>query len=77
MEDFGAIGGASVRMVLDVGDWDQSRAVNTPGESGDPMSAQYRDIFPLWAGGEYFPLLFTRPAVDAATRLVIHLSPGS
>jgi penicillin amidase len=75
MEDFGVISGASVRMDLDVGAWDLSRVINTPGQSGDPFSAQYRDLFPLWAGGEYVPLLYTRPAVDQAARLVIRLTP--
>jgi penicillin amidase len=74
--DFAVTHGASFRMVLDVGDWDQSRAINTPGQSGDPFSPQYRDLLPLWNGGEYFPLLYSRPAVDAATRLVIRLTPA-
>ena len=76
MEDFGAIAGASVRMVLDVGAWDNSRVINTPGQSGDPFSAQYRDLFPLWAGGQYVPLLYSRAAVDQAARTVIRLNPG-
>ena len=76
MEDFNAISGASVRMVLDVGAWDNSRVINTPGQSGDPFSAQYRDLFPLWAGGQYVPLLYSRAAVDQAARTVIRLDPG-
>ena len=39
-------------MVLDVGDWDNSRVINTPGQSGDPASPHYGDLFPLWAEGE-------------------------
>lgn len=74
--DFQVVTGASFRMVLDVGDWDQSRAINSPGQSGDPYSPQYRDLFPLWNGGQYVPLLYSRAAVDAATRLVIRLTPG-
>ena len=38
-------------MVLDVGNWDASRTINTPGQLGDPFSAQYRDLFPLCDGG--------------------------
>jgi penicillin amidase len=75
MTDFNAIAGASVRMVLDTGDWDHSMAVNTPGQSGDPASAHYRDLFPLWAGGEYFPLLYTRAAVERAARLDLQVQP--
>ena len=74
--DYGAVAGASYRMVLDVGNWDQSVAVNTPGQSGDPYSPHYRDLFPLWAGGDYFPLAFSDAAVDAAARDVIDLTPA-
>jgi penicillin amidase len=73
--DFAAISGASVRMVLDTGDWDHSMAINTPGQSGDPASPHYRDLFPLWAGGEYFPLLYSREAVERAARLDMKLEP--
>ena len=74
-KDFNTVSGASVRMVLDVGDWDRSMIVNTPGESGDPDSPHYRDLFPLWAAGKYVPLLFSRTAVDAAAETVIEATP--
>ncbi len=73
--DFRLTSGASFRMVLDVGHWDDSVAVNTPGESGDWTSAHYRDLFPLWLGGEYFPLAYSRAAVEQATERVIVLAP--
>jgi len=75
-DDFVATGGASLRLVMDVGAWDNSVAVNTPGQSADPWSAHYRDLFPLWAAGDYFPLLYSRAAVEAATRDVIVLIPA-
>jgi penicillin amidase len=74
--DFAVIGGASVRLVMDVGAWDNSVAMNTPGQSDDPLSAHYRDLFPLWAQGSYVPLRFSRAAVDGDAEDVIHLSPG-
>ena len=46
--------GPSVRIVLDIGNWDNSRAVNHPGQSGDPESPHYRDLAPLWSDGKYF-----------------------
>ncbi len=76
LSDFDAISGASVRLVMDVGAWDNSVAVNSPGQSGDPFSAHYRDLFPLWAAGAYFPLYYSRGAVEGATRRVIELRPG-
>jgi len=75
-EDFAQIAGASVRIVLDVGAWDNSMAINTPGQSADPMSPHYRDLFPLWAAGSYVPLRFSRAAVEADAETVMTLTPG-
>ncbi|WP_333610909.1 penicillin acylase family protein [Brevundimonas bullata] len=74
--DFKLLSGASFRMVLDVGDWDNSQAVNTPGQSGDPASPHFGDLAPLWAEGRYFPLLYSRPAVEGATTEKISLVPA-
>jgi penicillin amidase len=74
--DFNTAAGASVRMVLDVGAWDNSRIVNTPGQSGDPFSAHYRDLFPIWAAGGYVPLLWSREAVMANAEKVFSLAPA-
>jgi penicillin amidase len=68
--------GASFRVVVDVGNWDNSRAMNMPGQSGDPDSPHYRDLAPQWARGEYFPLLYSKAAVEAATASRIVLSPA-
>lgn len=65
--------GASFRQIIDLADWDRSVATSAPGQSGQPGSAHYADLLELWARGEYFPLLFSRPAVEAnaAHRLVL------
>jgi penicillin amidase len=68
--------GASVRFVMDVGDWDRSMMINTPGQSADPDSPHYGDLFPLWARGRYVPMLFSRPAIEAAADEVIELTPA-
>jgi penicillin amidase len=73
--DFGLTAGASFRMVLDVGNWDESRVVNTPGQSGNPASPHYRDLAPLWANGEYFPLVYSRSAVESQTTERLRLEP--
>lgn len=58
--------GASFRIVVDLADWDRSLGTNTPGQSGDPRSPHYRDLFEPWARGEYFPVLYSREKVDGA-----------
>ena len=65
--DFRVMSGVSWRMVLDVGNWDASWTINAPGQSGDPASPHYRDLFPLWAEDRYVPMLYSRAAVEAAT----------
>ena len=75
--DFRQLNGPSVRLVVDVGRWDNSRAVNHPGQSGDPQNPHYRDLAPLWSSGSYFPLAYTRKAVNGVTERVILLLPAN
>jgi penicillin amidase len=74
--DFRQMNGPSVRLVMDVGNWDNSRAVNHPGQSGDPDGPHYRDLAGLWRSGRYFQLAYSRKAVDRVTERVIHLVPA-
>lgn len=75
-DDFGQTSGASFRMVIDVGAWDNSVCVNTPGQSGDPRSPHYRDLVDVWRRHEYVPMLYSRPAVEAYTEQWIRLRPA-
>lgn len=75
LDDFQNTAGASFRIVVDVGDWDNSRVVNAPGQSGDPRSRHYDDHATLWRSGGTVPLLFSDRAVDAATEMLITLLP--
>ena len=73
--DFRQIVGPSVRIVVDVGNWDNSRIINHPGQSGDPDSLHYRDLASMWRNGQYFPLLYTRTAVEQEAEHAIELVP--
>ena len=64
-----------MRLVVDVGSWDESRWINAPGQSGDPRSTHYRDLASIWAQGDYVPMLYSREAVDAAATQIITLHP--
>lgn len=68
--------GASVRMVIDVGQWDNSLWINAPGQSGMQDSPHLADLAPLWAAGDYVPLAYSEAAVAAATTLTITLLPS-
>ncbi len=75
-DDFNQRSGASFRMAIDVGNWDASVAMNNPGQSGDPRSPHYRDLFEPWAADQAFPLLYTRPAILEAAEARIELIPA-
>jgi penicillin amidase len=72
---FAVVAGASVRVVLDVGDWDRSMAINAPGQSGDFRSSHYADLLQQWAQGHYVPLLYTRAAIERAAEQTLDLRP--
>ena len=74
--DYHVRNGASVRMVVDVGSWDDSVWINAPGQSGLPGNMHYDDLAPLWAEGRSVPMLYSKDAVDAATRLQMTFVPG-
>ena len=67
--------GATFRIIADAGDWDRSVGTNAPGQSGDPDSPHYRDLFGPWAEGQYFPVAFSRPRVEAVAEERITLVP--
>ena len=70
---FVAAVGATYREVIDMGNLDASIATNVPGQSGQPGSPFYANLVESYGRGEYFPLAYTRAAVDraAAHRLVL------
>jgi penicillin G amidase len=68
--------GASFRIVVDVGDWERAVGTNSPGQSGDPDSPHYRDLFALWANDRYFPVPYSRARVDAAAETRWVLAPA-
>ena len=67
--------GGSFRVILDPSNWDNSVATSTPGQSGDPMSPHYRDLFELWVRHQYFPLAYTRAKVESVTESRVMLTP--
>ena len=73
--DFRVTAGASVRLVMDVGNWDNSMVVNTPGQSGDPASPHYRDLFARWATGDYVPFVWSRERVLMEAERIIQVTP--
>ncbi len=69
------IGIASMRLVIDVGNWDATRVVLAGGQSGNPLSPHYDDMLEPWQRGEGVQLAWSREAVERATRETLTLVP--
>ena len=66
----------ALRMVTDVGNWDESVAIMPLGQSGRPWSSHYADQVEQWRRGEAFTLPFSEAAVGAAAEARLQLRPG-
>ena len=66
--------GANFRRIIDLADLDRSVASNAPGQSAQPGSPFYGNLVENLGNGEYFPLLYTRRAIEqqVAHRLWLH-----
>jgi penicillin amidase len=67
--------GASFRIVVDTQDWDKAMFTNAPGQSGDPSSRFYRNLFNLWASDRHFPVYFSRQKVVRSAVETLTLTP--
>jgi penicillin amidase len=67
--------GGSFKIIADTEDWDNSIGANTPGQAGNPDDPHYRDLFDLWARGQYFTLAYTRKKVESVKESVTRLVP--
>ncbi len=72
---FKKVHGASYRQAIDLGDWDNSLAMNVPGQSADPESPYYKNLLPLWAKGDLFPMAFSRGKVESLKADSVTLRP--
>ncbi len=61
------VSGASFRMIVDTGDWDKAVMINSPGQSGNPASPYYKNLFGLWANDQYFPAYYSKDRILKVT----------
>jgi penicillin amidase len=57
--------GASFRVVIDTKDWDNSVATNSPGQSGNPNSNFYRNLYEDWANDKFFELYYSKEKIKS------------
>jgi penicillin amidase len=67
--------GASFRMVVDVGNWDEAKMTNAPGQSGNPSSPYYANLLKNWATDSHLPMVYSRARVEAHKAFTITLEP--
>lgn len=65
----------SMRMLIDLGDLTNSRAIHTTGQSGHAYHEHYIDMAPLWLAGETLPMLWDRADIEADARATMMLVP--
>jgi penicillin amidase len=76
-EDDNQTSGGSFKIVADTSNWDNSVGIDNPGQSGNVDSPHYRDLYPLWARGKYFPIFFSERKVQSVTELRLELQPAA
>jgi len=62
------LSGASFRILIDTKDWDKALMINTPGQSGNPDSPYYRNLFETWANDQYFPAYYSKEKIKSVTK---------
>ena len=68
--------GASFRLIVNTGDWDTAIGTNGPGQSGNPDSPFYDNLFESWANDEYFPVYYSRKKIDSVNYKTTILIPN-
>lgn len=69
--------GATFRIIVDTGDWTKTLMINAPGQSGNPESPYYDNLFEMWADEEYFPSYFTVDGIKDVTSEILILNPAT
>src|SRR5699024_1577432 len=69
--------GASFRILVDLDNWDRSLMINSPGQSGNPDSKYYSNLFELWADDDYFPAYFTKDKILEVTDERVMFRPSN
>lgn len=65
----------SMRLIQDVGNWNQTRHIHTTGESGQPLNKHYADMVNPWRDVSYVSLAFDRAAVLKSAEGTLVMTP--
>ena len=70
------VGCPTLRAVIDVGAWENSRFVLLGGQSGNPTSPHYEDQVAMWAAGQGVPIYWRDDDLAAAAVARLELTPA-
>ncbi|MCI0415759.1 penicillin acylase family protein [bacterium] len=65
----------SMRMIVDLSDFNNSFAIHTTGQSGHPFHPHYIDMAEPWSKMEYHPMLWDRSRIQANAEGTLKLVP--
>ncbi|PWH17835.1 MAG: penicillin acylase family protein [Anaerolineae bacterium] len=65
----------SMRMIVDLSNWDNSLTVHTTGQSGHAYHPHYIDLADLWSTGQYYPMRWSEQAVLPDSKAHLRLTP--
>lgn len=65
----------SMRMIVDLGNLDNSLTVHTTGQSGHAYHPHYDDMSQLWADVGYYPMLWSKQSITASAEGHLVLTP--
>lgn len=65
----------SMRMIVDLGNMNNSLTVHTTGESGHAYNPHYADMSPLWSRIQYYPMLWDQGSVEVQSEGHLRLLP--
>lgn len=65
----------SMRMIIDLGNLENSQAIHTTGQSGHAYSSHYQDMVEAWATGELWAMRWDRESIERHSEGTLILRP--
>ncbi len=65
----------SMRMIVDLSSLNNSLTVHTTGQSGHAYHPHYADMAPMWAGNQYYPMLWDQDSIITGAEGHLTLAP--
>jgi penicillin amidase len=74
-KDYTVVSLPSMRMIVDLANWDNSVAIQTTGQSGHAFHRHYDDMIQSWRQFKYHPMLWQQEKVASSTANSLMLMP--